>query len=367
MLLMTARFHRVSRFRPHFLARLVLCGLWAAALGCERSGPPGSAPRGRAVAVIGAAETHPQWPAMRGGALRYFDAVGALRATYFAPTLDTSDSLRNTVLRALQDQPDIVCLQVSDPLTADAAIRLILERGVLLVTFGEGVTNRGVAAQVTVDWPGGAELLADNLERTAGGRRSYLLLHDSASEVGARCYNRFAMSARRNSDLVLLEERDLADSSSSAPRLIETLLDRFSHAGLLVTLTPDVWLNPNVGWRADLRRLNAGFRIVTLSAAPVLWTRLGTPSRPGEMAALAGPLDGEIGYAVAQAAGRLLLSATPPPPVQQIACELVTPETLPTFAHRYALSAGKFDPAPFMPPVWPETAPAAAGGAARPR
>ncbi len=131
--------------------------------------------------------------------------------------------------------------------------------------------------------------------------------------------------------------------------LADGLLERFPNAGLVVSLDPALWLTPQAGWERDLRQVSGDFRFATLSAAPSLWSRLGTPERPGEAAALVGPLDGEIGYAAVEMAAQLLLGASQIVRERAVPCELVTADNLADFARRYAAAANGLDVQPFLP------------------
>jgi len=338
-----------------FLAYLLI---YPAVTGCDRSSPPaGGAAAGQSaasVAVVGPWELHPQWAGICGGAQRYAAAVPAVRVLCSAPTSATAERLLGTVQRALEQRPQAVCLYVVDPDAARASVGAILARQIVLVTIGQRPDDSRVYGHVGVDLAAGAELLGEHLSSLAAGRRSYLLVHESAAGPAAtECCQRFMSAARRHIEPTLLQSVDAADSSQPPTELIESLLHTFPHAGLLVTLNPDVWLTVRAGWSRRLRELNGEFRFTTLAAAPVLWQRLGTPESPGEAAALVGPLDGEIGFAAVEIAARALLSTGSRTPVRRIPCELVTPENLPDFARRYAEAAGGLDVAGYLPTTRP--------------
>jgi hypothetical protein len=240
---------------------------------------------------------------------------------------------------------------VTDPALARPAAELVLTSQVVLVTFGVSTEDARVARHVDVDWPGGAELLGANLNRIAAGRKSYVLVHDRGrNATTTNIYQRFAAAAQQQYELTLLQEEE-TDATHSVTQRIEELLSRFTHAGLLVTLNMDAWLDSRAGWNRELRARSADFRFVALSAAPALWVRLGTPAAPGEAAALAGPLDGDIGYAAVQAAARKLFSPTMSFPDPVVRCELVLPEDLGDFAQRYSAAANGMNVRPYLPNV----------------
>jgi ABC-type sugar transport system substrate-binding protein len=293
---------------------------------------------------------HPQWPGVRGGAERFFANVPSLRYYCLAPPEENAASLRTTVERALDWHPNVVCLFIANADTARPTINLLARRSLLLVTMGAAPADARVAGQVGVDRAASAELLGANLAQVAAGRKSYLLIHNAArGEADRNCYLRFSAAAEHQYDVTLLQAVDGTAGDRTATQLVEDLLGLFSHAGLIVTLSPDVWLSAQPGWHHRLHGLNADFRFATLSAAPRLWQHLGTPERPGDAAALVGPLDGEIGYAAAQLGTQLLISTEKPASKITIPCELVTAENLPDFARRYSEAANGLDVSEYLP------------------
>lgn len=296
------------------------------------------------VVVIGPAEGHPRWPGICGGARRYLTAVPSLRAVVAAPSDATSDSLMATLRPLLDLRPNAVCLFIADPNAAHAAAELILSRQVLLVTMGRRLEDLRVSEHISVDWLGAAELLGESLSSIAGGRRSYLLVHENGRGTEAtNCYLRFRSGVAQEYDMVLLQESVAPADGSPPERVVEELLGRFSHAGLLVTLNPDVWLSAGTAWKRELRQRNGTFRFATLGAPPKLWRQLGTPAAPGDAAALVGPLDGEIGFAALEVVVHLIVNPNGRSPGHTIPCELVTAATLPDFARRYSVAANGLD------------------------
>jgi ABC-type sugar transport system substrate-binding protein len=306
------------------------------------------AAQGVRIAIVGAYENDPRWPGIRGGAARFLTSVPSLVGDFAAAPEQTSDSLKDVVAKILERRPSAVCLDVADAETARAAAELVLDSQIVLVTLGMPLDDARVTRHVSVDWPGGAELLGGNLTRVAAGRKSYLLVHDRGrNPTATRNYQRFTAAAQNQYGVTLLQEEEAVVPDVAAQRS-EELLRRFSHAGLLVTLNANIWVTARAGWQRDLRALNSEFRFVALSTAPTLWARLGTPEAPGDAAALAGPLDGEIGYAAVQAAVQKLFSPSTPFADPVIRCELVLPENLTDFAQRYSAAANGLDVRRFL-------------------
>lgn len=332
---------------------LVWLAILGAPAGCERDtrsvGEAAQDVRGTVIVVIGPSETDPQWPGIRGGVQRYAARLPILRVHCPAPPDTTPAALLATVDQALELRPGVVCLCVDEPQRWQPAVERIARERVLIVTVGQELDDPRIAAHVGVDLPAAAELLGDNLERVAAGRQSYLLVHGAGSgTLATRCYQRFMEKARRQFDIKLLAEGSAADADGRGDRVLTDLLKRYPRAGLVITLDANLWLRPPAGWERDLRGLSPDFRFATLSAAPVLWSRLGRPGGDGQAVALVGPLDGDIGYAAVEAATDALLRHRQGAP-RIIPSELVTPETLADFARRYAEAAGGLDVSAFLP------------------
>jgi hypothetical protein len=339
------------------LTYLIVCPLLTS---CERSAdePPRKphALHDLLIVAVGPSEEHPQWPGVRGGVERFFADVPSLRGRCVAPREGTPDALRATVERVLESKPNVVCLFVADVDGTRPSIDLLARRQCMIVTMGQATGDPRAAGHVGINFAAAAGELGENLSLVAAGRQSYLLLHEAArSELATNCYQRFSAAAQRRYDLTLLKEMDAAEGTQTPAQLVEQMLGLFPHAGLIVTLNPDVWLLATPGWDHRLHELNRRFRFVTLSAAPRLWAHLGTPTAPGDAAALLGPVDGDMGYAAAQLALQLMISTDRPPSAITIPCELVTAETLPDFARRYAAAANGLDVSAYMPQSPPAT------------
>lgn len=310
--------------------------------------------RGALVIFVGPPDNDVSWQAVCGGARRHTEAVPTARVEALNPAARTSQARQDVLREALARKPHAICLFVSAADTAQPGelreqLGAFAGTETLLVTIGAKSDDPRIYGHVGVDWPGGAERLGANLTRIAAGARSYILLHaDGASPLATDCYRHFASAARREYDMVLLQDRNTANEPSPAHRVIEELLSLFPNTGLLVTLDPQPWLTAPPDWEHHLRTINTRLRFATLSADPPLWRYLGTTAGPGDAAALVGPLHGELGYAAMQMVTQALFSEREKSPERWIACELVMPPDLPGFVRRYAESAGGFDLTPYL-------------------
>lgn len=294
--------------------------------------------KGTLVAVIGPSESHPNWPAIGGGAFlaaRTLPNVDCFAALPQAGETASSDAFLDRIL-ARNPAAAIICND-SPTVTGDI-VRRLAQAGLLTVTIGARTDDPSVFGHVAVAWPPAAELLGEQLPKLAGDPPnpnlptvgpSYILIHRrSAGGVDAECYVRFAAAVSR---MTLLRAVDVATAGRPAQQVVADLLSTFPSTRLIVTLDPQPWL--------DLRprfKLPEANRFATLGAAPRLWPRL----ESGEAAALVGPLDGDIGQTAFNLAVSGLMRIPEARRYPMIPCELITPQTLPDFARRYAEAAG---------------------------
>lgn len=316
-------------------------------MGCGDKDRPGrrAAPApGSLILGIGPA-SDVRWEAIAGGIRRFGATVPHLRVE-LRDLPDDSVEVRTELDRAAAARPVAVCVFLPDEFStvwqaasgefpAVAAVRGWLDgpvaRQAVVVTAGLDLGFAGTS-HAGSSFPDAAELLGRNLERVAAGRRSYSLLHPgSRSTTAARGRTRFLDAVRQAHGLTLLEEREMPVDCDAARASVCELLSKYPHTGLLVTLNAEPWLSKPPEFTLGERH-----RIVTIGTTPELWPRLSS----GEASALAGPLDGEVGYSAARLAWETLTGARPAGVREMVPPELVTRESLRDFARRYRLAAG---------------------------
>jgi ABC-type sugar transport system substrate-binding protein len=304
--------------------------------GCERT--PTSASGARIgsgevqVFLIGPGGHCPQWPAIVGGAQRYAQQLPYMRLEAVRLGGGAATQSSATLADILGKEPFAICLYVTDPAAVRPMAEQIVADGPMLITMGAPIDGIAVFAHVDPAVANGAGLLGENLIKVAAGRQSYLLLHDNGKDaIATRCYRRFMAAAGDRYTLRLLEQQRVADSGASPQQVLAQMVKRFHRVGLVVTLSPEVWLT--VAPEAVLKDQT---RFATLGACPELWPHL----RSGRALALVGPLDGEIGYAAMEMVSAAFTKSREFGTQRFILPELVTPETLDDFARRYAEAAG---------------------------
>lgn len=322
------------------------------------SAPSGSGSlRGRLIAVVGPQASHPRWPGLRGGALRFQERAPHMRLLVTTPADGSAEALLQTARSLLDQRVHAVCMLIDGCEVAAPALDLFEGQQIPVVAIGLDCGRDTLMGVVEADRTGAAELLGANLQKIAGERHSYILVHeDGRDDVSTNCYQRFQAAVQREYDMQLLRQIAAAGSPDGGRGELEQTLRDFRHAGIVVTLNAELWTNAPAGWLLSLRSHNENFRFATTSAAPDLWRYLGTSEQPGPAAALVGPLDGELGLAAVEIASELLLGVERRQSQRRIPCQIVTAENLPDFARRYAEAAGGLDVTEYLPKT-PSTAP----------
>lgn len=283
------------------------------------------------IAVIGPPTGNPQWPAIQGGARRAAARFPSVRLAFFSPPADDPGALARTAEEALAQQPRAVCIYVTSPETAGAAVQDLLTKSPVVVTMGTSAGEAGTYAHVDASLTMAAEELAQKLDIYAAPGRSYVLVHESGRNTAAtQCYDRFMMGAEKQYTMTLLEKQNAAESQLSARELIRQMLERFQNASVVVTFNAEPWLSA-----PPPLTLDSNARFITMSAAPPLWSWL----RSGQAAVLIGPIDGEIGELAVEFAVEGITDAGRGG-VRVVEAEFVTRENLEEFAERYAAAAG---------------------------
>jgi len=281
--------------------------------------------------LIGPAPRDACWAAIVGGAESELSAFPFVRLDTFPVDRSDAKALKRTVARVLDQRPSAVVLWIYDDSEFELG-RQIAAQGPALVTVGLKLPGSSAFGYVDTGQAAAAGLLGRNLKKIAGRRRSYVLLHgNGASELATRKYLRFSDEARRRVLPVLLADRTTAGTATNERALVREMLDQFKHAGLVVTLDAEIWLEPD--WRGVL---SGGAQFATTSASPLLWDAL----REGRAAAVAGVLDGETGATATRLALQAIMENIDAARIRTLIPELVTSDTLDNFSLRYAEAAG---------------------------
>lgn len=344
----------------------VLC---AATAGCDRTpkGPvSGNGDYRATVAVVGPSEQDPIWLALRGGALRYQRDIPSVRVVTAAPAEPSIGARLAKLGELLQSRVDAACIYLSTADVHDAnALRAALDsfdtHGAALISIGEPFDHPRIEGHVGINKPEAAELLGRSLASITAPRRSYVLIHSAGrGDADEATRNRFESGAATQLDLVELKDVDLSQVSTAPADAVLDAAGLFPHVGVIVTLDPSVWLGASISWETALRSRSASARYATLSTAPTLWRRLGTPASPGLAAGLVGPLDGDISYAAVRMAVELLGGERRGHRERWMPVELVTPTSVGDFAKRYSAAAGDLDVSTFIPRASATTQPTTA-------
>ena len=339
-------------------AAVGLLAAGAALAGCERDAPRrrGSAAHATSatIAVVTPPRADPAWAGIQGGALRFRAAIPSVEVKLFTPAGSSLTALGETLVEATSQSPAAACVYLTQTAVRGRdELGAILERAagsnVIVITMGQRFAHRGVTGHVGMHLPSAAELLARNLRSLVSPKRSYLLVHSGdGPDVAGDAYRRFLSSIERWHDITCLASREGGGEVPAHDAILE-LVELFPHAGVIVSFDADPWCVEDRTWRQALAAASPTYRYATLAAAPALWRDLGTPQAPGPALALVGVADGDVTYSAIQMALELRMGEYRGAPERWIEPELVTAETLPSFAQRYSAAAGGLSIEGFLP------------------
>lgn len=309
----------------------------ASVIGCDTR-PPNALPESKLpdqntlVTFIGPAWNEPQWRAIVAGARRHADALG-LRLTAIESLGSTDAEIDAALEKLKQQEPSAVCLLTVNPRVARPLAQRVSEQvGAAIVTVGAAIDLPSAYGHVEVNWPGGGDLLGSHLPRMVGDGQSYVLLHDDGLNPHlSTTHARFFVESRLFFNVTKLEERTSAFEAQAGIASLRAMLEKYRNASLVITLMPNVWLAA-----APDTLLPPQTNLATLGAMPELWPLL----ESGRAAALVGPLDGEIGLTALHLAIDAVTGSRRTGAVRLVDCELVTKDSLPDFAARYAEALG---------------------------
>ncbi|MBN2447787.1 MAG: substrate-binding domain-containing protein [Phycisphaerae bacterium] len=309
-------------------------------------------PKGSEVFLIGPGPENARWPAVVAGARQAMQRYPYLRLRLLTPQPGSGTTVSSLIERAISQGASAIALWIDNETGHDIELEAAQRRGIVLVTMNDHLPNSPGISHVDVNMSEGAARLGQRLPEIADGHISYVLLHARGRDpVATACHDRFLERARNHSSIHELTERNLRGTDQTPQELVDEMLGLFPSASLVITLDRDLWggLRPGIS-------LPETSRFVALSAAPALWPAL----RDGKAAALAGPLDGDIGRAAIELIASELASEQEDTSMRVIECEVVTPANLDDFARRYADAAGI--PLADLPIAIPTTQPASAPG-----
>lgn len=288
-------------------------------------------PKNPRIAFIGTFDGDPAWPAIVGGARRFANKIDGVILDVLVPADASGSSLERSALEALERKPHCICLSTPNRPETSTLIRRLVGEGVFVVSIGDSLDAQDAHAHVLVDWPKAGELLGTELARVAGGKKSYVLIHDDgASETGTRIYNRFRAEAVEQSGMKLLMQSGPASNHGSAADQVRAALQTFPNAGLVITLSPRAWRESK-----PEALLGASNLMATIGATPELWDSV----RDGRATAIVGCIEGDVGYAAVDLAMRALIEGKRLGIVREIEMELVTRDSIEEFVTRYRRAA----------------------------
>lgn len=281
------RYRRVVRWSSRGLQwtidAVLLFGL-SGTMGCDPPGPGGKRVRPATVriAVIGESRSDPTWPVIESTARWAEDLERNATIVPMAPDA-RSPTAQRAMLRDLLDSDfDAVAVFPTDPASIRQTVKLLVDAGKPVLTFGRDVVNSG---RLAFFGPGQEEMGRAAAEACAavlsGGPTSMILLSAGASdEQYAPRLRGFRRAARTSLELEVLREVQCDGKVLDAARLVRAEARLFPRVGGWVFL--DDW--PLRGLADDARLVPPNCKVVVCDGSPAYFDRL----RRGELHALIG-------------------------------------------------------------------------------
>lgn len=302
---------------------------------CNQGVPPAAKDRtiapGTRVVLLVTSQTDPRQAAMIGGAARVAAERPNLKleVAQIRPVADYAREFDEI----LKSQPAVIVIPSANERILAEIRQATLKTGIVLITYGE--TNDppervGIFGHVSTDRAAAAELLGRELSNFGSERKSYVLVQ-SAADARNGVTDRFRSGVGSRVGPVLLSDATYGDSNFSGPDAIRSLLAQFPNTTLAVTLDESLWLESPPGLLLGEHQVMA-----TLGVSPLLWGAV----REHKCIAMVGVLDGDIGEAIVRMVFGALLATEKGPLFRAIPNEVVTPDLLERFEHRYAAAAG---------------------------
>jgi ABC-type sugar transport system substrate-binding protein len=281
--------------------------------------------------------------AIRRGAAAFLAGSPNVRTEFFDIADAGADVRRRRFDGLASARPSVIAVYAENAQIAGDCLETARSHSIPLILMDDRTDDLRASGRVTCDPAQAAELIASNLLPLAGEGRGYILIHESSTDdVAERIYARFQTVARRAAGVTRLAECDLGrpaagdvSGARAVPQQIESLLARYRSTSLVVLLLRRSEFLPGASWLAELRAKYPSVRFAVNSVDQRLWPFV----RSGEIAALAGPLDGTMGRLAAEMAYQSLIGTTPEAD-RSVPAELVTPENLRDFERRYREAAG---------------------------
>jgi ABC-type sugar transport system substrate-binding protein len=268
-----------ARVRPHPSSlRRGHCGvllvvlLLVAGRGCEPSSPPPrQVPPGGFIAVVGAGDDDPLWPALSGSAMRHHALVSDWPLRTEAPPITSANAQVQLLERLHSEGMGGLCIQVTDPRALAPHLKRLSDQGVVVVTMIYELSSPTSLMHAGLDAAGVGESLAEAIARTLHDKGTIAVLHaNSTSAHAQKRYDAFHARLRDFPRITVLREYDCQASPRRARELIKECLRRYPRLNGWVSL--ENW--PLRGLQPRMPLLPPTCTLVTTDPHPPIWDRL---------------------------------------------------------------------------------------------
>ena len=221
------------------------------------------------IAFVAATRNDPIFPILKAGAEQYHANTGGMEVRFLEPDGDGPqhqvyllDSLDDPMLKG-------VCVQMNDTTTIVPALQRLKNRGVCVVSMLHPAPKEIRVGHAGFDDAAIGKALAQATVQVLGNEGTIMLLHAGIDHscYGPRLWG-FDEELRQSTNLTVLSRIDCQGKPGNARRIIQDKSARYPRLSLWVAL--DDW--PLCTQESRTPALPSGFKLVTFSLAPHLWS-----------------------------------------------------------------------------------------------
>ncbi len=286
---------RASVFRRVMgLAYVARAGLLCASVGvcgCRDDSPIGRPrPKDLLIGFVGAGQTDPLWPVLRGGAQRLVRESGELSVAFEAPLVACPEEQIRVIRRLMSEGMKGLCVHVRDVEAVSGVLEELNGHGVRIITMG-----RDVAPELRVgfcgvdDYATGVALAQTTAALFRGG--TIMVLHAGTKPAPhATRYIAFERQMRLGSGVQVLGSFDCRGDPAEATRIIRLQAKKFRHLNAWVAM--DNWPLHILDDGPRLFPPSVKTQLIAVGPYPTLWRYM----EDGTCAAMIAAEYDRIGY-----------------------------------------------------------------------
>jgi len=225
------------------------------------------------IAVVGAGQDDPLWPALRGSALRQQVFLGELPLRVEAPPIVSSHAQTQLIRKLLDEGMRGLCVQVIDPEAIAPHLKRLANDGTVVVTMVHPTGDEAGLMHCGVDERLVGEAFADVIVEGLQNKGTIAVLHAGSKWKYAReRYDAFSMRIKHYPMVKVIREFDCAGNPRRARETMRRCMERFPRLNGWIAI--DNW--PLRGLDTQRPLLPSSCILVTSNPTPQVWDHLST-------------------------------------------------------------------------------------------